>query len=146
MNRAEIDAKREIAKQKAEAAKAEATAKREALKNPPPKFIQEIDETGDIEKDYAAEAETIYTGFLKRAKDEGKRFRLATDSEYWCAVCFQTREQKEAFLAALNLLAQGDKYIDGQALADKIGVKLPEADVPYNTSDKRDRSWDEFVD
>ncbi|HET9819637.1 MAG TPA: hypothetical protein VFP92_10790 [Rhodanobacteraceae bacterium] len=146
LDRAAIEAKREIARQKADAAKRAAMSAREALKNPPPKFITPINETGDIEKDYAAEGKAIATGFLKRAKDEGARFRAATDSEYWAAICFQTREQKEAFLAALGILAHGDKYLDGRAVAEALGIVLPVADVPYNASAKRDTSWDEFVD
>jgi hypothetical protein len=146
IDRAEIEARREVARQKAEAAKLEAKAKMHALRHPAPEYITPIDETGDPETDCAAELDAIQEGFRKRAKDEGNRFRLATDSEYWAAICFQTREQKEAFLAALGILVHGDKYLDGQIVADKLGITLPEADVPYNTSAKRDKSWAEFVD
>lgn len=69
-------------------------------------------------------------GFRDRQKTEAKRLTAVTDSEYWFAVCFTTREQKEAFLKALHWdLATGgdDKYLDGVALAQKIGVVLPPA-------------------
>ena len=84
-------------------------------------------------------------GFRKRAADEGKRFALATDSEYWACICFQTREQKESFLVALDILKFGDRYLDGQAVAKQLGVALPKADVPYKTSAKPDPAWVELT-
>ena len=79
-----------------------------------------------------AEAEAalgeIERGFRERRKTEAKRFEDATDSEFWFAVCFDSREQKEAFLKALQwtLAADGaDKYLDGVALARKLGLQLP---------------------
>lgn len=146
ITREEIDAKREVARQKAEAAKSAAQAKMRALKHPVPDYVTPIEETGNPETDCAAELDAVQDAFRARAKDEGERFRLATDSEYWAAICFQTREQKEAFLAALGVLVHGDKYLDGQVVADKLGIALPKANVPYNTSAKRDKSWDEFVE
>jgi hypothetical protein len=145
MTREEIDAKREAARQKAEAAKLAAKAKMQAMKHPLPEYITPIDETGNPEIDCAAELDAVQEGFRNRAKDESNRFKLATDSEYWACLCFQTREQKEAFLAALGVLVHGDKYLDGQIVANKLGITLPAADMPYNTSSEHDKSWDEFV-
>lgn len=48
----------------------------------------------------------------------------ATDSEYWVAICFQTREQKEEFLRKARLIDLGDKYLDGIAVARVMGIKL----------------------
>lgn len=85
-----------------------------------------------------AETSAVLEAFKARAKAEQERFALATDSEYWVAVCFQTREQKEHFLAATKLLKSGDKYIDGALVAKVLGVELPPAQVPYNVSAKVD--------
>lgn len=60
-----------------------------------------------------AEVSALLTAFKDRQKQEQKRFQDATDSEYWFAVCFKTREEKEAFLKKHNLAALGDKYLDG---------------------------------
>lgn len=86
------------------------------------------------------ETSAVLEAFKARAKAEQARFALATDSEYWVGVCFQTREQKEHWLAAVKLLQQGDKYIDGQLLAKRMGVELPSAEVPYNVSAKVDKT------
>jgi len=56
---------------------------------------------------------------------------LANDSEYWFAVYFQTRDQKEAFLHAMKWFQHGDKYIDGQWAAKKQGIELPPRPAPY---------------
>jgi hypothetical protein len=80
--------------------------------------------TGDLEVDSRAELEELKSDFQKRSKQEEKRREQITDSEFWCAFCFETREQKEEFLLRLKLLDLGDKYIDGPAAARILGVPL----------------------
>lgn len=101
--------------------------------------IGEID-AADLTNEQLVDQEMSATlrAFKDRAKREQERFLVATDSEYWFAVCFQTREQKEHFLRETRLLQAGDKYIDGALLAKRMGVTLPPADVPYNTSARVD--------
>lgn len=113
---------------------------------PVPIYAQMPEPTGNAEADSAADLDAVQAGFRARAKDEGRRFALATDTEYWACLCFQTREQKEVFLKALKLIELGDKYIDGQAAARVLGVELPSADIPYNTSSNINSAWAEFVD
>lgn len=112
-------------------------------------------ETADDEAEYDGlgveeRAERVLSeaeqAFKDRAAAEAKRFELATDSEYWFAVCFQSREQKEQFLRALaerfGLKDDGDKYLDGWELAKALGIKLDRVEVPYNTSaGKIDKRW-----
>ena len=139
-------AKKEEAKQKLESAKMAAKNAVAVRKNPVPRYVDIPEQTGDAEADSAADLDAVQAGFRKRAKDEGKRFALATDTEYWSCICFQTREQKEAFLAAIGVLQYGDKYLDGALVAKALGIEVPSADVPYNTSAKRDKSLEDFVD
>ena len=80
---------------------------------------------GDVEVDAREELTELQKGFAQRRHEESRRRELATDSEYWFAVCFSSREQKEHFLKALNLIADGDKYLDGYKVAEKFGVVLP---------------------
>lgn len=133
--------KKAQAKDKIAAARAEVVTRKALLKNPPPQYVAMPKMTGDAQADSAADLDAVQEGFRKRAKDEGNRFALATDTEYWACLCFQTREQKDAFLKALDLLKFGDKYLDGQKVAAQLGVELPAADVPYNTSSKTDPAW-----
>ena len=64
--------------------------------------------------------------FRSKTAKEKARFLDVTDSEFWVAFCFRTREQKEAFLAALSLLELGDKYVDGLAAARALAIRLPD--------------------
>lgn len=134
-----------IAREKAAAAKREAEARKLLKKNPPPVLVEHTEQTGNPELDSSADLDAVQQGFRNRAKQESDRFALATDSEYWAAICFQTREQKEAFLSALKLLEFGDKYLDGRLVAERLGVKLPESQVPYKPEPKLDKDWLSFV-
>jgi hypothetical protein len=81
--------------------------------------------SGNLAQDAASEFTALEQGYRDRAKAESDRFKRATDSEFWVAVCFTTREEKDAFLAAANLDTLGDKYLDGRAVADTLGIDLP---------------------
>ena len=85
--------------------------------------------TGNAEVDSQQELSAVLSGFKGRAQVENQRFLDATDSEYWFAVCFQTREQKEEFLEKLKLMEIGDKYLDGMEVAKALGIEL-ESRVP----------------
>jgi hypothetical protein len=78
---------------------------------------------------FAARAEQelsdLEAGIRARKKAERVRFEAATDSEYWFAVCFRTRAEKEMFLRSAGLWEHGDKYLDGRVVADKLGVAMP---------------------
>lgn len=92
----------------------------------------------EAEAEALAEVSEILTGFRGRAKREDQRFVDATDSEYWIAICFQTREQKEEFLHKAHLIDLGDKYLDGMAVAKVMGIKLTSR-IPSMPSLRLDR-------
>jgi hypothetical protein len=94
-----------------------------------------IEYTDNDEVDTAQEFNEIQKGFMARNKAEQERFQLATDSEYWCCLVFQSREQKEQFLRAMKWMVHGDKYIDGVKVAKSLNVDLLSVKVPYNTSE-----------
>lgn len=135
----EVKAKIIAARQKAAGAVAKLKRKKE-----PTVVMPET--TGNPEVDSRADLDAVQKGFRERMKNESNRFELATDSEYWFAACFQTREQKEAFLKAIDLIAHGDKYIDGRLLAEKLGIEVPDANVPYRAEGKIDKDYAQFVD
>lgn len=135
--------KKEEAKQKIALAKKEAIKAKAQKKSPV--FYEMPEPTGDPEIDSAADLSALEEGFRAKIKNESKRFELATDTEYWACLCFQTREQKEHFLAALNILQCGDKYLDGQEVADILKIKIPAADLKYNTGENTKNHWEEFT-
>ena len=116
----DVKAKIESAKQAAK----HAVAKRKRAKQPTV-VMPEI--TGNPEVDSRADLDAVQKGFRDRIKNENNRFKLSTDSEYWFVACFQTREQKEAFLKALDLLVHGDKYIDDRQTGSPVRDRVPSA-------------------
>lgn len=69
-----------------------------------------------------------------------------TDSEYWCAVCFQTYEQLMVFLGELTVPVFENKYIDGQILAQKMSIELPPAEVRFRLPGYIDKDFQELAD
>ncbi len=100
-------------------------------KNP----MDDVPDTDDAEKDCKGMMSAALKAFKEQAKNEAKVFQDNTDTEYWFCVCFQNREQKEAFLKATQWIEHEDKYLDGQYVAKKLGVKLPVAKRKFNTGE-----------
>lgn len=65
----------------------------------------------------AEEVGEVEAAFRNRLAKEDKRKVAATDSEFWFAVYFQTREEKERFLRDFGLGKLGDKYLSGSRVS-----------------------------
>lgn len=91
---------------------------------PEPDPLATVEYSGNLAQDAAAEFTALEQGYRDRAKAEADRFKRATDSEYWVAVCFTTREEKEAFLRVAGLAHIGDKYLDGRQVAAALDVDI----------------------
>lgn len=126
----------EAARRKAELAKMRAKAAIEARSNP--QLVEMPEPTGDAEADSFADLDEVQAGFRRRAKMEAQRFADVTDSEYWFAVCFKTRAQKEAFLRAMKWMEFGDKYLPGELVAKELGIDLPDGDVALRSMPRID--------
>lgn len=87
--------------------------------------LAEVEYTGDLSADSEAELQALDQAYRDRAAQEQKRRKLATDSEFWFAVCFESREEKEAFLKAVGAKRNihGDKYISGKAFAKLLNIE-----------------------
>lgn len=115
---------------------------REVFNRQTPDPLAGVAYQGEIEQDAAAELAALSDTFSGRAKLEAKRFELAVDSEYWFCVFFQNREQKERFLQAMDWATQGDKYLNGLALAELQGINIGkriEMPKPKNISKRMKR-------
>lgn len=87
-----------------------------------------LDELSEVEK-----------SFRERMANENKRFRDMCDTEYWVAVCFTSREQKEEFLRSLDLPIE-EKYIDGREMARKINRAIKTPDLKFAKISKPNKS------
>lgn len=94
--------------------------------------LDEDDETMSNEDQEALRLAQLHQGFRERMKNEAKRRAIATDAEYWLCVVFQDRDQKDQFLRATGWETLGDKYLDGERLADRMGVAIDKSEIVYN--------------
>lgn len=91
-----------------------------------------------------AEMSELLKKFKESAKEEQRLFQQNIDSEYWVAICFQNREQKEEFLRLAGWMQFGDKYLDGLEVAEKMGMKIGHL-TPKPRKVKIDKTWKDFV-
>lgn len=106
--------------------------------------LDKIEYTGNAEVDSKRELnafEQAAKAALQREKDARADM---FDTEYFACICFQSRDQKEAFLSALGLLEHGDKYLDGYEVAEKVGVVLPPAGKVVREN-RIHSGWNEFL-
>lgn len=102
--------------------------------------------TDDVEKNSIDELDVVAKGPSAcgvMIDGQRKAIELNNDTEFWCAIVFNTREQKEAVLKLLGLFEHGDKYIFAEDFCKALGVNLPPSDfVPKKP--KHDKTWGEF--
>ena len=104
---------------------------------PDPNPLDSVDLTGEIEADSKAEVSAILSAFQDRSRRETEAKVEALDSEFWCCLCFQTRSQKEAFLQAMKWDHLGDKYLDGQKVAQIQKVQIPQVKLRFVESQSK---------
>lgn len=80
--------------------------------------------TGNAELNSLAELSDIQKAFRARHKASREIMVLEHDSEFWFAVCFHSRAEKETFLRASGLDILGDKYLSGPRAAEILKLNL----------------------
>jgi len=96
-----------------------------------PDPMEDVERSGNVVEDSPKEISATLAAFKAAASNEQQTFEDNTDSEYWFTVVFQNRRQKDAFLEATGWVENHDKYLDGEWLAEELGVELPEANQRY---------------
>jgi len=96
------------------------------VKNP----LDGLEYTGDLEKDAGAEMSEALRAIIEQKRAMRETYRLTTDPEFWFAVCFQSREQKDEFLKLVGWAQYGDKYLDGLKVAEALGVAIEPINLP----------------
>lgn len=105
--------------------------------------IDYISKEPDVFQDSKDEVNAILNAFKEQSKKEHKQFVDNTDSEYWICIGFGNREQKEEFLRKSKLIELGDKYLDGEKVAEILKVNIKQ--VLKEQVFKIDKSWKEFI-
>lgn len=86
--------------------------------------LDSLADLGDIEANADREVDIALSELLAQRRQQKERWRTTNDDEFWFAVCFQSRAQKEEFLARLGLADLGDKYLDGLRVSTRLGVPI----------------------
>lgn len=103
-----------------------------------PDPLAKVQYTGDIEADSAAELGAIEQGFRARMANEQDRVNKELDTERWFCVVFETRDQKDDFLAKTGLASHGDKYLDYRDVAKVLGVDVIDSGRTYRPEPRID--------
>lgn len=82
-----------------------------------------IEYTGDAEKDAAAELDAM-RDMLMSCTETPPNTGDIRDSPHGFCVCFEGRSQKNKFLTDIGMMKFADKYMDGYALAEMIGLDM----------------------
>jgi hypothetical protein len=116
-------------------------------KKMPDNPLDRMEYTGDPEADSKKEGDLTLEALRNKElqKEIRDKLRVMTDSEFWCALCFETHAQKDAFLQAVGVYNDGDKYIDGVDFARRLGIDLPKSDVHYRPAAKPNKNLLNFV-
>jgi hypothetical protein len=104
----------------------------------------DAEHAGDVLEAQVEAASGAFDKLKADIKAEQHRFEVVNDSEFWCAFCFESREQKEEFLRVFQLHFLGDKYIDGLAAARALGKPLTSPRVRF-PKHRENRVWKQFV-
>jgi len=79
---------------------------------------------GDIQESSDREMSAVEAEIEANRAASAERFRIGTDSGYFCVLCFQTEEQKLEFLKLVGWDDIGDMYLNGLEIAQRLNVPL----------------------
>lgn len=117
--------------------------KQRAVSAAAPRFTKS--KRAEAQEEKARDTKRVLTDVQKawneQAKREQKIFMDEGDSEFWFAVCFCTRDDKEAFLKHFDLLRGGDKYLSGYDFAERFGLKLKRPAAPRKVAFQPKKRW-----
>lgn len=102
----------------------------------------EVDDVSleELEAEIKDELGEVEQSFRERMQIENKRFRDMCDTEYWVAVCFTSRAQKEEFLEMMDLPLD-EKYIDGREMARKCNRAIKTPDLKFAKIGKPNKAF-----
>lgn len=82
----------------------------------------------------------IEQAFRDRMKQEKERYRDVCDSEYWFAVCFTSRAQRNEFLKKIGIDPEL-KYIDGHEMAKAYRKAIKTPDLEFAQTRPFDKEY-----
>ena len=89
-----------------------------------PAMLDGLPDLGDIEANADREVDIALDELLAQRRQQKERWRTTNDDEFWFAVCFQSRAQKEEFLARLEAAVEGKT---AELIAEATGLPVTPA-------------------
>ncbi|WP_157488317.1 hypothetical protein [Dyadobacter crusticola] len=84
--------------------------------------------------------------FKDRSKGEKSEKATNTNSEFWFAVYFADEDQRNEFLRKINSLSLlDDQYINGEALARKMGIELTPKKIKKPKPFRKPKNIDDLI-
>lgn len=78
----------------------------------------------DLERSANAEMSEILKQIIEDKKALQDRFRVARDPDYWVALCFQSREQRDEFLEKTGWGESGTRFLNGLDISRRVGAEI----------------------
>lgn len=94
-------------------------------KQKPFDILKDVPALDNAEAEAKEETSAVLQGFADRKKAEATRQAYAEDGEFFTCLVFQSKDQRDAFIKALNLRPEDPQYLDGQAIAKALNIDLP---------------------
>ena len=95
-----------------------------------PSPLDTLDYPGDLEGDVSAEMGAVESFIKEERLQERERWRLMTDTNFYCCLVFQSEQQRDDFLAQVGWADLGPRYLNGLAVAQRLGVPIAPIALP----------------
>lgn len=83
----------------------------------------------DLEHNADAEMSEVVRQIRDEKRIKFDRFRVSRDPDYWLALCFQSREQRDEFLRLAKWDAIGGRFVNGLDVARRLGIDIQSIDL-----------------
>jgi hypothetical protein len=78
----------------------------------------------DLEASADAEMSEMLRQIKERRQADRDRFRVARDPDYFVVLCFQSRDQRNEFLAKSEWGQEDEKYLNGLEVCRRLGIDV----------------------
>lgn len=100
---------------------------------PKPKKIHYTSPKPEVEQDSLDEVKAV-SEFSRSRSAESDLFKANTDANYFTVITFNNSDQLDEFILKLGIKVEDKQYINGNALAKKLGIEIttPNRKAPGN--------------
>ncbi len=86
--------------------------------------LEDVEYSDDLEASADSEMSEILRQIKERRQADRDRFRVARDPDYFVVLCFQSRDQRNEFLAKSEWGQRDEKYLNGLEICRRLGIDV----------------------